>query len=403
MKTTLANSKLKNYYYITMCILIIFMVVGLFADNQFVGTANWGFIIHAVCVVLLSAAVLLYPAHQTRKMRWFIVLIALIYFYTMLIIYPETGSTMNLIYFIPAISILFFDKQLFNSSVAINTILMIGSILYIVYSGKASLYPAITDDIIGNIINFLGSQVILYFIFHMTSFRINKMQLYYEQIKHAERLKTTGQLAAAVAHEIRNPLTVVKGYLELYEQEAMGENKIKQNLPLLINELKSAEQVISQLLSLSKPSQHLVERVEVKKAIYGVTDLLQSYGLLNKSTLDVSVDDQCSIEMNKIELHQLLVNIIKNAIEASDPGGTIFIKVGTTGEKVEIQVVDQGVGMSEEELAFLGTPFYSLKNKGTGLGVTICQSIVKKHNGTIQYESVKGKGTKVTIRFPAKK
>ncbi|RHW36194.1 sensor histidine kinase [Lysinibacillus yapensis] len=403
MKTIITNPKLKSYYYITAILLILIMAAGLFLDNPLIGSRNFGYTLHIIFVTMLSITLLLYPRYPKSQVRWLIVLISIIYIYTMFIIYPETGSTIILIYFIPALPIVFFDKPLFYSSVIVNIIVMTGTVLYIVISGDAARYPIITDEPVGNFLNFLSSQVVLFFIFYMTAWRINKMQLYYEQVKHAERLKTTGQLAAAVAHEIRNPLTVVKGYLQLYEQDSIEESKLKQNLPLLIGELESAEQVISHLLSLSKPSKELTERVDVKKAVYGVTDLLHSYGLLNKSTIEVFVEENCSIKINRIELHQVLVNIVKNAIEASPAGGTISVNAGTMGGMVQIQVSDQGIGMTQEEVEFMGTPFYSLKNKGTGLGVMICHNIVKKYNGSITYKSVKGQGTKVTISFPVSK
>ena len=87
---------------------------------------------------------------------------------------------------------------------------------------QENLYPLLEQDLIGNVINFVGSQVIIYLIYHLTYERIKKQQVYYEQLQHSERLKTTGQLSAAFAHEIRNPLTVVKGFLQLYSEKDSG-------------------------------------------------------------------------------------------------------------------------------------------------------------------------------------
>lgn len=380
------------------------MMMGLYYKNPLYGEGNIGYYLHLIFVIIFSTCLLIYPKYRTCVLRWLIVLIATLYFYTLFLVYPETGSTILLIYFIPAISIIFFDKKLFYTSIILNQVLIVGAIAYIIGSGKESLYPNVTSDTTGNIITFVGSQAFLYFIFYYTSERINKMQLYYEQVKHSERLKTTGELAAAVAHEIRNPLTVVKGYLQLYEQDATVDNTIKKSLPLLIDELESAEQVISQLLSLSKPTKNLeTECVDIHIAINSVAELLQSYGFLNKNKIEVVIEEDSLIEINKMELHQLLVNIIKNAIEASNVGEKIVVTASKSKDAhVEIKVIDTGIGMSKEELELLGKPFYSLKSKGTGLGVMICNNIAEKYNGSIHYKSSKGNGTTVVIRFPCR-
>ena len=109
----------------------------------------------------------------------------------------------------------------------------------------------------------------------------------------------------------------------------------------------------------------------------------------------------CTISANNIEFKQLLINIIKNAIEASNIGDLVFVTAGREKDFVVIKVIDQGRGMSETEVASLGTPFYSLKSKGTGLGMMICFNIVEKFKGTIDIQSSIDHGTTVTIRFPA--
>ena len=378
------------------------MSVGLFVKNPLYGDWHMGYFFHLLFAVLFAASLLIYPKFRTSALRWIIVLAATLLFYTLFLVYPETGSTILLIYFIPAISIIFFDKKLFYTSIILNQVLMLGAVTYIISSGQANFYPNITSDSVGNIITFVGSQVFLYFIYFFTSDRISKTKLYYEQVKHSERLKTTGELAAAVAHEIRNPLTVVKGYLQLYEQDATVDNSIKHSLPLLIEELNSAEQVITQLLSLSQPNKNLkTESIDLQISISSVAELLHSLSSLNKNRIEVVVEAGSYIEINKMELHQLLVNIVKNAIEASNEGETIAVTARKTNSAmIEVKVTDQGVGMSKEQLDLLGTPFYSLKTKGTGLGVMICNNIVEKYNGTINYKSSKGKGTTVTICFP---
>ena len=270
---------------------------------------------------------------------------------------------------------------------------------------QENLFPFLEQDLIGNVINFVGSQVIIYLIYHLTYERIKKQQVYYEQLQHSERLKTTGQLSAAFAHEIRNPLTVVKGFLQLYSEKDSGLGKeVKEHFTLMINELNTAEQVISQYLTIGKPDKDKkVEIVNVKLVLKSIVDLLKSYGHLRNNTIDLHVDEDCYIFANSIEYKQLMINIIKNAIEVSNMGNSVIVEAKNLNQFVEMKVIDFGFGMSAEEVQSLGTPFYSLKRNGTGLGLMICYHIVEKYNGTIDFQSSKGKGTTVTIRFPSKK
>lgn len=246
-----------------------------------------------------------------------------------------------------------------------------------------------------------GSQIILCLLFYLTYLRIKKQRLYYEQIQQAERIKTAGQLAAAVAHEIRNPLTVVKGFLQLYEQDSSYNEEAKKHFALMIDELDTAEEVISQFLSLSAPSKEVsMEKIKIKESLYSVVGLLHSYGLLHANRIELEAEEECMIAANQIEFKQLCINLIKNAIEASEEGHSVLVRAKRVKQNVEICIIDHGKGMSETEIQSLGTPFYSLKSKGTGLGLMICFNIVKKYKGTIRFQSVKEKGTTVTIQFP---
>lgn len=391
----------QKIYYSTVLVAIALMLLGLFVGNPLLHHLGPGYITHGVLVFLFSICLLIYPIYKSHFLRIIIIIVASTYFYTIFYLYPNTWSNFIFLCFIPAISILFFDTKLFHLSLLLNTFSIILLFSYIAIVDRGELYPYIREDLIGNIINFLGSQAILYFIFYLSYGRLKKQQLYYEQIKHSERLKTTGQMAAAVAHEIRNPLTVVKGFLQLYEKDNTYNENSKRHFSLMINELNTAEQVISQFLSIAKPDKDTeTELVNVKSVLQSVTDLLNTYGLLHDNKIVLSMVDDCYIAANIIEFKQLLINIIKNAIEASNVGDSVVVTAESKRQLVEIKVIDSGQGMSKEEMDSLGTPFYSLKSKGTGLGMMICFNIATKYKGTIDFDSIKGNGTTVTIRFP---
>jgi two-component system sporulation sensor kinase B len=392
----------RKLYYTLVLIIIALMVSGLIVSKSRFDGLQIGYILQIVLADVLSVCLLLYPKRETHGFRIIIMLLGSAYFYTLFFIYPETWSTFIFICLIPAISILFFDSKLFYFSFLLNGLFIILTISYLIHSGKGSLYPYLVGDLIGNIINLVGIQVLLFFIYYISFNRIKKQQHYYEQLQHAERLKMTGQLTAAVAHEIRNPLTVVKGFLQFYKEDRSINDSMKNNLILMIDELDSAEEVISQFLSLAKPNkEQSLEKVEVRDVLLSVKGLLHSYGTLNDNQIDIKAEEDCFISINKIEFKQLIINLIKNSIEASSVGKTVAVTAGRIKNFIEIKIMDEGSGMSKEEVKSLGTPFYSLKSKGTGLGLMICFNIVEKYNGKLHFDSSKDIGTTVTIRFLA--
>lgn len=396
------NTFNKKVYYIAVLAVIVIMIIGLFVNNPRFGGFDIGYILHSVMVFLLSVCLLLYPKNISSGLRITIIIVASTYFYMIFFLYPDTWTTFIFLCFIPALSILFFDSKVFYLSLLLNCLVILCLIGYIMFIDREQRFPYIEQDIVGNLINFIAIQIIIYFIFYLTYGRIKQQQLYYEQIQQAERLKITGQLAAAVAHEIRNPLTVVKGFLQLYEKDNSFNEDRRRNFSLMIDELNTAEEVISQFLSIAKPDKNKVnEMVNVKVVLQSVTDLLYSYGLLYDNRIELEVTGECIIVANHIEFKQLFINIIKNAIEASKMGDVVRVTAKKEKQIIDIKVIDRGQGMSEEEVKSLGTPYYSLKSKGTGLGMMVCFHIVEKYKGTIDFQTSPGQGTTVIIRFPS--
>ncbi|MGB3262101.1 ATP-binding protein [Paenisporosarcina sp.] len=390
----------KQYYFLTI-MTIALMTSGLIVVIPRYDGLETGLLLHISLVVLLSASLLIYPMYEKYLFRLTTIIVGAAYFYMLFFLYPETWSTFIFLCFIPAFSILFFDSKLFYFSLVFNVLLITLTFSYVVLIDQGDNYSHITLDLTGNIINFIGSQIIIYLIFYISSDRIKKQQLYYEELQQSERLKTTGQLAAAVAHEIRNPLTVVKGFLQFYENDSSVSKDLKSNFSMMIDELNTAEHVISQFLTTAKPDKdQKMETVDVRKALQSVADLLMSYGVFHQNNIELLVEEKIYIAANPIEFKQLLINLVKNAIEVSNKGDSVLIVAERKKREIEIRVVDTGFGMSEEVLKSLGSPFYSLKSKGTGLGLMICFNIVEKYNGTIHFESVEGQGTTVIVRFP---
>ncbi|MEH7352364.1 ATP-binding protein [Neobacillus drentensis] len=219
-----------------------------------------------------------------------------------------------------------------------------------------------------------------------------------EILLQSEKLSIVGELAAGVAHEIRNPLTTIKGFVQLYKTE---NSSIEYN-DLLLSELERIETITSELLTLGKPQAVQLIRTNVRELIENTLELLSPQALMNNIQFNLKFEESpFIITGEKNQLKQVFLNIFKNAIEAMPKGGDIHINLqkGLADECI-ISVQDQGCGIPEELLPRLGEPFYSLKEKGTGLGIMICHKILKQHHGSITYKSKIKEGTLVEIKLP---
>lgn len=222
-----------------------------------------------------------------------------------------------------------------------------------------------------------------------------------EILLQSEKLSIVGELAAGVAHEIRNPLTTIKGFIQLYKWE----NGSTEYNDLLLSELGRIETITSELLSLGKPQAVQLTRANVRELIEYATQLLlpqaNMYDIQFVFKHDGS-DIFITCEVNQIK--QVFLNLLKNAIESMEDGGQIHLSLDTVGEdECMISVRDHGCGIPEDLLPRLGEPFYSLKEKGTGLGLMICHKIIRQHHGSISYHSKLNEGTLIQVRLPLAK
>ncbi|CAG7639326.1 ATP-binding protein [Paenibacillus allorhizosphaerae] len=219
-----------------------------------------------------------------------------------------------------------------------------------------------------------------------------------EILLQSEKLSFAGQLAAGVAHEIRNPLTTIKGFLSLYKKEHAS---LKYS-DLLLSELERIEIITSELLSLAKPQAVQLTRTDVKELLEYIVELLSPQAHMNNIQFIKVYGESCfPITCEQTRLKQVFLNILKNAIESMPEGGLIQISLHKEAEEeCLVTIKDQGCGIPEELLAKLGQPFYSLKEKGTGLGLMISHRIIEQHNGSINYQSKVNEGTLIEIRLP---
>jgi two-component system, sporulation sensor kinase A len=214
-----------------------------------------------------------------------------------------------------------------------------------------------------------------------------------------EKLSVLGELAAGIAHEIRNPLTSMKGFIQVV-QETRQVNDTYINI--ILSELERINQIVSELLVLAKPQSHDYKPFFLSDVIGYVVNLIGHEATLNDVYISLeNTMPQACIYGDKNQIIQVFINIMKNSIEAMPDGGTIHLRVWKENQTIHITISDTGVGISKERLQKIGEPFFTLKEKGMGLGLTTSTKIVQEHKGTIEIESEVGKGTTVHLSFPA--
>lgn len=215
---------------------------------------------------------------------------------------------------------------------------------------------------------------------------------------HSEKLTTVGQIAAGIAHEIRNPLTSLKGFLRLLTTE----NDInKEYISIMSNELSHIELISNEMLILAKPQAKHFVYVNLLEIIESVFVLLDNQAILHNVKLKRNYTCNPVIYCVPNELRQVFVNLIKNAMESmSITGGTIQLNVQQLDGLVTVEIVDSGEGIASEKLVQLGTPFFTTKDKGTGLGLLVSYKIIDQHNGSLVYESEVNVGTTARVTLP---
>lgn len=221
-----------------------------------------------------------------------------------------------------------------------------------------------------------------------------------QEMQRSEKMHVLGELAASIAHEIRNPMTVARGFVQLMLERQIEPEKQKMYMQMVIDELDRSHSIINDYLSFAKPQMEKIEKVDVRQRIQHSMNVMSSFANLRGVEMVEDTEEHLYIATNPEKLSQVLMNLIKNGIEAMPNGGTLRIHARRSRVHVVIDIIDTGIGMSPGEVERLGSPFYSTKESGTGLGLMVCYRIVEAANGKIHVTSEKGKGTQISITMP---
>ncbi|NLW91730.1 MAG: PAS domain S-box protein [Syntrophomonadaceae bacterium] len=218
-----------------------------------------------------------------------------------------------------------------------------------------------------------------------------------KEMARLDQLNTIGEMAAGIGHEIRNPMTTVKGFLQI-----MSENydlaEYRSYFDIMIEELERANSIVSEFLSLAKNKLVDLRLNDLNTIIKAIFPLLQADALLMDKSIKLDLKDIPELLLDEKEIRQLVVNLVRNGLEAMSERGVVYISTCFEGDEVIMSVTDEGTGIPSEVVDKLGTPFTTTKDKGTGLGLAICYSIVAHHEASIQPFSSPS-GTQMVIKF----
>ncbi|WP_249365307.1 PAS domain-containing protein [Cytobacillus citreus] len=222
-----------------------------------------------------------------------------------------------------------------------------------------------------------------------------------EQILHRQdKLAAVGQLAAGVAHEIRNPLTSIRGYTEFLQMDETNNERLEY-FEIILDEISRLNNIVEDFMMLAKPKAVLLEEKNVVPILNNVLSLFELEA--RKKNVDFRFepkDDEILINCDENRLKQVFINFIKNAIDAMPDGGNLIVSTNVFDNQVYISVEDTGIGIPPEKLKNIGEPFYTTKKTGNGLGLMVSFHIIESHNGKVNIESELNKGTKFLIELP---
>lgn len=225
-----------------------------------------------------------------------------------------------------------------------------------------------------------------------------------ERLSRAEHLAEIGQLAASLAHEIKNPLAGIGGAIQVIRKELARDDRNWPILDEILREVWRVDGTLKDLLAYARPQSTQVERCDLNTVIQRSVKLLRgekSFAAVNFECADCRGLPAVEVDENQIE--QLLVNLLLNAAQASKPGDPVRLRVAKDADSIMLAIEDKGHGIDQETLARVFEPFFTTKARGTGLGLAIARRIMDGHNGSVSIRSEIGKGTVVEVRLPIRR
>ncbi|WP_088067536.1 sensor histidine kinase [Gottfriedia luciferensis] len=397
------NNRSRRIYIFFMVSLVTLLLVGITLSPLTMEDNPIELITQIILMFIVIIAVFYFVKTNSTFSKVLFTTLASLYVYIKFWTYPDTSTMYSFVAIIPIFTIFLYNRMAFYIGWVLNIFIGPTFVLLISLTHLKERYSYIALDPVGNILEFLAIQFILLFVFLQTETKVMALETYHSEIQQAKQLNSIGQLAATIAHEIRNPITVVKGFAQLFQKTKTMSTDEKYYVDTMLKELEYAQIIINDYLSLAKPQTETVQAVEINREILNVTDLLASMANSQSIGFELNLNEILFTKINPIEFKQVLVNLMKNAIESMLTPGFITVNLVQENDYALIEIIDTGIGMSQETIERLGTPFYSLKERGTGIGMTVCFNVIEKFKGKINVLSKVNEGTTFQIYLPISK
>jgi signal transduction histidine kinase len=277
-------------------------------------------------------------------------------------------------------------------------------ILFLGSRSSKGRYQAPDLEFLSTLVNNLAVTVEnarLYQSIKAANLEVQKAQV---QLAEKEKLAALGELAASLAHEINNPLGIIKNYLALLQQESHKNQTTLEYVEIMKEELNRVAKIIQELLNLYQPQKkEEFKPTDVASVLHESIDLLETDLEERQIALERKIDGAAPvISAREEELKQVFLNLLMNSRDFTPPGGKINVSLAQRNGSLEIEFTDSGVGIPESDLKKIFVPFFTTKErgKGTGLGLSICRRIIQDHQGNIEAKNLKGGGASFLIRLP---
>ncbi|MFD0589865.1 nitrogen regulation protein NR(II) [Paenibacillus sp. GCM10027627] len=219
-----------------------------------------------------------------------------------------------------------------------------------------------------------------------------------DELGRMERLSLVGQMAASITHEIRNPMAVIRGFVQLIQERSPQSQY--EYFRIIMEELDRANLIISDFLSLAQNRELKMEAASLNNSINDLVPLLSADANLRGQSLEVELCKELpDMMLNDREVKQMLLNLARNGMEAMEEKGVLRIKTAYEDGEISVHISDEGVGITQEKMKHLFEPFFTTKTRGTGLGLPLCLSIAERHHGRIDVQSKEGEGTTFVVTF----
>jgi two-component system sensor histidine kinase HydH len=222
------------------------------------------------------------------------------------------------------------------------------------------------------------------------------------QLERSRRMAALGKMAAGIAHEIRNPLGTLRGFAQFFGGKPGTGEEEKEYSALMISEIDRLNQTVSGLLQFSRSREPRLQNFSLEELVKKTAILMESDLANHNIQFHVQTDSAIELEADQDLLLQVLMNLLKNSINATKSGGQISLTCSEDENFIRISITDNGIGMSAKERERMFDPFFTTTKMGTGLGLAVSHQIIEQHHGTFEVQTEKEKGTTITVILPQK-